>query len=552
MSTPPVKRKLAAILAADAVGYSRAMATDEEGTVRILAAHRAVIDGIIQFHEGRIVNTAGDSVIAEFASPTQAVRCAVEIQDALKTRNDSLPEDKQMQFRIGVNLGDVMVKGEDLLGDGVNVAARLESIAEPGGIYVASSVYDQIAGKLDLGFSDLGEQSLKNIDRPVRAYRVDRDKRATPVAARKKKSSPMPWIAAGLAVVAVGGGATWYVGQQSAARQAEEGKAKADVDAAKARADAELAKARAEAEEAKKTAAAATDSAAAAKRALEEQRTAEQLARAQAQVAAARADAEATRRKADAEVAAATEARRSAEAAAKAAVAQKVAASPARSYAGPWAGTWSCSGGNDIARTFPAIVTYSGKQFDVQANKPGQPGFRQLIGVPQPDGNLRLTGQALGDPKNGLYPASVDGKFTGERYEGRGKFLNRDCVLAFARGTAQPAAAAAPATQGAWSGLMACVAFGSEGAREWPMSVAINGDKVEARGGKSGQPGWLEMAGVRKTDGTMRLTGAGLSGMKEYLGNSFKADFDGRFAGERYTGKGKLGTRECMFTIARK
>jgi class 3 adenylate cyclase len=109
MSTP-IKRKLAAILAADAVGYSRAMAADEEGTMKILAAHRAVIDGIIQFHEGRIVNTAGDSVIAEFASPTQAVRCAVEIQDALKTRNDSLPEDRRMEFRIGVNLGDVMVR----------------------------------------------------------------------------------------------------------------------------------------------------------------------------------------------------------------------------------------------------------------------------------------------------------------------------------------------------------------------------------------------------------------------------------------------------------
>jgi hypothetical protein len=132
MTSPPVKRKLAAILAADAVGYSRAMASDEEGTVKVLNAHRAVIDGIIQFHEGRIVNTAGDSVLAEFASPTQAVRCAVEIQDALKTRNDSLPEDRRMQFRIGVNLGDVMVKGDDLLGDGVNVAARLESIAEPG------------------------------------------------------------------------------------------------------------------------------------------------------------------------------------------------------------------------------------------------------------------------------------------------------------------------------------------------------------------------------------------------------------------------------------
>ena len=546
--TSPVKRKLAAILAADAVGYSRAMAADEEGTMKVLAAHRAVIDGIIQFHEGQIFNTAGDSVLAEFASPTQAVRCAVEIQDALKTRNDSLPEDKRMQFRIGVNLGDVMVKGEDLLGDGVNIAARLESIAEPGGIYVASSVYDQIAGKLDLGFSDLGEQSLKNIDRPVRAYRVDRDKRATPAPAARKqqKRSPLPWVAAGLALVAIGAGATWYVGHQSAARQAEEAKVKADADAAKARADAEIAKARAEADEAKKTAAAAADSAAAAKRALEEQRTAEQLARAQAQVAAARADAEATRRKADAELAAAAEARRSAEAATKAAVAPKAVAPHARSYAGSWAGTWSCTGGKDPDRTFPAIVTYSGKEFDVQANKPGQAGFRQLIGAPQPDGNMRLTGNAFGNPKNPPYPASVEGRFTGDRYEGRGKFMERDCVLAFTRGTGQPTVAAA------WGGTMSCAALGSEGAREWPMAVSVHGDRIEVRGGKSGQPGWLEMAGVRQTDGTMRLAGAGLSGMKEYLGQSFKAEFDGKFAGERYQGKGRLGTRPCTFTMARK
>src|SRR5262245_52340980 len=145
MSVSPLKRKLAAILAADAVGYSRLMSTNEEKTLKVLATHRAVIDGIIEFHEGRIVNTAGDSVLAEFASPVEAVRCAVEIQDALKTRNESLPEDQRMLFRVGVNLGDVMIKGEDLLGDGVNVAARLESIAEPGGICVSSSVYDQIA-----------------------------------------------------------------------------------------------------------------------------------------------------------------------------------------------------------------------------------------------------------------------------------------------------------------------------------------------------------------------------------------------------------------------
>ncbi|HET9664010.1 MAG TPA: adenylate/guanylate cyclase domain-containing protein, partial [Burkholderiales bacterium] len=174
MSAISLTRKLVAILAADAVGYSKLMAADEEGTAKLLAGHRQVIDRIIELHEGRIVNTAGDSVLAEFSSPVQAVRCAVEIQDALRTRNDAIAEDKRLLFRIGVNLGDVMVKGDDLLGDGVNVAARIESIADPGSIYISSSVYDQIAGKLDLGFVDVGSKSLKNIDRPVRVYRVDR------------------------------------------------------------------------------------------------------------------------------------------------------------------------------------------------------------------------------------------------------------------------------------------------------------------------------------------------------------------------------------------
>ena len=174
MESGAIKRRLTAILAADAVNYSRHMGEDEEGTLRQLAAHRAVIDRIIEAHEGRIVGTAGDSVLAEFASPVQAVRCAVEIQEGVHTRNETLPVAQRLDFRIGVNLGDVMVDGADILGDGVNVAARLESIAEPGGICISSSVYDQVAGKLSLGFVDLGERSLKNIARPIRVYQFDR------------------------------------------------------------------------------------------------------------------------------------------------------------------------------------------------------------------------------------------------------------------------------------------------------------------------------------------------------------------------------------------
>src|SRR5262245_52815655 len=146
------------------------MEADEEGTLRLLAAHRAIIDSIIDLHDGRVVNTAGDSVLAEFTSPVEAVRAASEIQDALRTRNESLPERGRMLFRIGVHLGDVMVKGDDLLGDGVNVAARLEAMAEPGGICISGAIFDQIEGKLSLRFRDIGEQTVKNITRPVRAF----------------------------------------------------------------------------------------------------------------------------------------------------------------------------------------------------------------------------------------------------------------------------------------------------------------------------------------------------------------------------------------------
>src|SRR5260221_5255806 len=211
MAVNPVKRKLAAILAADAVGYSRLMAENEEKTMKMLSAHRAVIDGIIEFHEGRIVGTAGDSVLAEFGSPVEAVRCAVEIQDALKTRNDAFPEADRMLFRIGVNLGDVMEKGADLLGDGVNIAARLEGVAEPGGICVSSSVYDEIAGKLDLGFTDIGTQSLKNIQRPIQVYRIDRQGTGRRVTAASA-AAPAPqqnraaWVSASLAFAVLAGG----------------------------------------------------------------------------------------------------------------------------------------------------------------------------------------------------------------------------------------------------------------------------------------------------------------------------------------------------------
>src|SRR5437660_2658237 len=211
-----VKRRLTCILAADAVGYSQQMGLDEENTIRVLSAHRAVIDGIIAFHGGRIVSTAGDSVLAEFSSVVEAVRCAVEIQEALKTRNDALPDVSRMHFRVGVNLGDVVVKNDDLLGDGVNVAARLETLAEPGGICISSSVYDQITGKLDLGFQDIGEQALKNISRPIRVYRVSGtaapQRSAPPAPPARRQGKSLAWGIGAVVVVAIAAIAAWQTG----------------------------------------------------------------------------------------------------------------------------------------------------------------------------------------------------------------------------------------------------------------------------------------------------------------------------------------------------
>ena len=167
-----VGRRLAAIVAADVVGYSRLMGLDEVGTARVLREHRAVTDQLVTKHGGRIVKTTGDGALLEFPSVVDAVECAVAVQTVMAERNEDIPQDQRMQFRIGINLGDVLIEGDDILGDGVNVAARLEGIAEPGGICISSSAYDQVRDKVAVAFIDLGEQSLKNITRRVRAYAV--------------------------------------------------------------------------------------------------------------------------------------------------------------------------------------------------------------------------------------------------------------------------------------------------------------------------------------------------------------------------------------------
>jgi adenylate cyclase len=166
-----VERKLAAIFAADVAEYSRLMGLDEVGTLRRLQAYRVILDGLIAAHRGRIFNTAGDSVVADFASAVDAVECAVAVQQAIEKENENCPTGERMWFRIGVHLGDVIVEGSNLFGDGVNIAARLQALAQPGGICLSGAVRDQIGTRLPVAFTALGEQRVKNIAEPVSLVR---------------------------------------------------------------------------------------------------------------------------------------------------------------------------------------------------------------------------------------------------------------------------------------------------------------------------------------------------------------------------------------------
>jgi class 3 adenylate cyclase len=172
MTEQGFKRKLTAILSADAVGYSRLMGDDEEATIRTLTEHRDTITALVNEHKGRVVDSPGDNVLAEFASVVDAVRCAVEMQKQIGERNADLPENRRMLFRIGVNLGDIVDEGDRIYGDGVNIAARLESLAEAGGVCLSGTAFDQVKGKLDVGYKYLGEQNVKNIKEPVRMYKM--------------------------------------------------------------------------------------------------------------------------------------------------------------------------------------------------------------------------------------------------------------------------------------------------------------------------------------------------------------------------------------------
>src|SRR5262245_60500013 len=190
MAEGRVGRRLAAILTADVAGYSRLMGADEEGTLAQLRAHRGeLLDPTVVEHRGRIVKTTGDGILVEFASVLDAARCALGIQHGMTERNATVPLDKRIEFRIGINVGDIIIDGDDIHGDGVNVAARLETISEPGGVCVSGVVHDQVRDKLDVTFDDGGECQLKNIARPVRVFRKQINK-ATEIASPARNDKP--------------------------------------------------------------------------------------------------------------------------------------------------------------------------------------------------------------------------------------------------------------------------------------------------------------------------------------------------------------------------
>jgi len=215
-------RRLAAILAADISGYSRLMGSDEEGTLARLKRHRReIIEPTIQEHYGRIIKTTGDGFLAMFDSPLEAVRCAIVIQQTMAARNTSLPPEQWIRYRIGVNLGDVIVDPDDIYGEGVNIAARLENLADPGGVFISGGVYEQIKNKLVCGYQSLGDEKLKNITDPVRIYRVLPD----PAAVAKITRHRWSWAAAGITSLLILGAVGWSVMQPERTEGARQGAA---------------------------------------------------------------------------------------------------------------------------------------------------------------------------------------------------------------------------------------------------------------------------------------------------------------------------------------
>jgi adenylate cyclase len=203
MATPEVKRKLAAILSADVKGYSRLIREDELATIRTLNAYKGLVTNLVQQHRGRVVDAPGDNLLAEFGSVVDAVECSVEVQKELKTKNADLPENRKMEFRIGVNLGEVVEEGEKIFGDGVNIAARMESLSQAGGICISGKAFDEVRNKLPFGYEYLGEQAVKNLVEPIRVYRILLEPDAAGKVIGEKKVKPRQWQRTAFSVMAI-------------------------------------------------------------------------------------------------------------------------------------------------------------------------------------------------------------------------------------------------------------------------------------------------------------------------------------------------------------
>jgi class 3 adenylate cyclase len=431
MSTP-IKRKLAAILSADVAGYSRLMEADEEGTLRLLAAHRAVVDSIIALHDGRVVNTAGDSVLAEFTSPVEAVRAAGEIQDALKTRNESLPESRRMLFRIGVHLGDVMIKGDDLFGDGVNVAARLQAMAEPGGICISATIFDQVEGKLSLRFHDIGEQSLKNISRPVRAFVLSESARPKPAKrsspSRRRRGALAAFVGGGL-VVAVAAGA--YIGGFVPDLGAQARKEAASWDAVRASRDVAALEgylaSHPEGVHAAEARARISGLLTEARQAVEAERA--RIKAGEAEAARIRAESEAARLRAEADAA-----KKRAEA--RPAPASPPAAPPltrATRFDGIWVGEMSCPewrGRPEFRR--PQRVVVQNGEMTLEVNFPGRPQSIRSSGKIADDDSVELRGPNIG-PAGKVFERVFTGRFSSDGFTGQVEPPGRPCALQLSR-----------------------------------------------------------------------------------------------------------------------
>ncbi len=470
MSEQQIKRKLSAILSADVVGYSKLMGEDEEGTMRRLAELRGITDSVIELHDGRVFNTAGDAVLAEFASPVEAVRSAIEIQNAVQTRNKDLPADKQMLFRIGVNLGDVMIKDGDLLGDGVNVAARLQSIAPPGGICISGSVHDQIEGKLDLSFAAMGEQNLKNISRAVRAFELTPGKpsgvrpKPKPLAVKTSRGWLLPTAIALLLAVGAGayfGGFLPFGPSQERERLAWEavkdsgnpasvqnflvefpngayaGVARGKLTALNEAERAAVEKSRRDAETARQQAELDRQKAQAE---LERQRAEAEAARLRAEADRARLETEAARQKAENDAARARAdvetARQRAEAAKRAAEqprpAQQAVVAPGLD--GLWAGTIECPSGGPKLPAYKRSRQYtiSNGEFPLGEGREDTPPFYRASVRIAKDGTVNGTGTGTGLNAD-KFAVVIRGKVAGNELTAQIYLPTRICTLAISK-----------------------------------------------------------------------------------------------------------------------